>query len=69
MTLACLPVIEKSRVPLLTSSISTKITQQGYKYVFEIVPRAVNLELTQVKFLTYLKKKYKLPIKQVGVCV
>ena len=41
MTLACLPVIEKSQVPLLTSSISDKITQQGYKYVFEICPKQI----------------------------
>jgi len=66
MTLACLPVIEKSQVPLLTSSISDKITQQGYKYVFEICPKGSQFGATQVKFLTYLKKKYNLPIKQVG---
>jgi len=66
MTLTCLPVIEKSQVPLLTSSISDKITQQGYKYVFEICPKGSQFGATQVKFLTYLKNKYNLPIKQVG---
>jgi len=66
MTLTCLPVIEKSQVPLLTSSISDKITQQGYKYVFEICPKGSQFGATQVKFLTYLKNKYSLPIKQVG---
>ena len=66
MTLTCLPVIEKSQVPLLTSSISDKITQQGYKYVFEICPKGSQFGATQVHFLTYLRKKYNLPIKQVG---
>jgi len=66
MTLTCLPVIEKSQIPLLTSSISDKITQQGYKYVFEICPKGSQFGATQVKFLTYLKNKYNLPIKQVG---
>jgi branched-chain amino acid transport system substrate-binding protein len=66
MTLTSLPVIEKSQVPLVTSSISDKITQQGYKYVFEICPKGSQFGATQVYFLTYLRKKYSLPIKQVG---
>ena len=32
MTLACLPVIEKAKIPLVTTSISNKITAQGYKF-------------------------------------
>ncbi len=66
MTLTCLPVIEKSQIPLLTSSISDKITQQGYKYVFEICPKGSHFGATQVKFLTYLRKKYNIPINKVG---
>jgi branched-chain amino acid transport system substrate-binding protein len=66
MTLTCLPVIEKSQVPLVTSSISDKITEQGYKYVFEICPKGSHFGTYQVKFLTYLKEKYKFPIRKVG---
>jgi branched-chain amino acid transport system substrate-binding protein len=66
MTLTCLPVIEKSKIPLITSSISDKITQQGYKYVFEICPKGSQFGATQVKFLTYLKKKYNIPIHKLG---
>jgi len=66
MTLTCLPVIEKSQIPLLTSSISDKITQQGYKFVFEICPKGSHFGATQVKFLTYLRKKYDIPINKVG---
>ena len=66
MTLTSLPVIEKSQIPLVTSSISDKITQQGYKYVFEICPKGSHFGATQVLFLSYLRKKYNLPIKQIG---
>jgi branched-chain amino acid transport system substrate-binding protein len=59
-------VIEKSKIPLITSSISDKITQQGYKYVFEICPKGSQFGATQVKFLTYLKKKYDIPIHKLG---
>jgi branched-chain amino acid transport system substrate-binding protein len=66
MTLTCLPVLEKAQVPLITSSISDKITEQGYKYVFEICPKGSHFGASQVKFLTYLKEKYKFPIHKVG---
>jgi len=66
MTLSCLPVLEKTQVPLMTSSISDTITSQGYKYVFQIAPKGSHFGATQVKFLTYLKNKYKLPITKVG---
>ncbi len=66
MTLTCLPVLEKAQVPLTTSSISDKITSQGYKYVFQIAPKGSHFGASQVKFLTYLKNKYKFPINKVG---
>ena len=66
MTLTCLPVLEKAQVPLTTSSISDKITSQGYKYVFQIAPKGSHFGANQVKFLTYLKNKYKFPITKVG---
>lgn len=66
MTLTCLPVLEKAQVPLVTSSIADKITSQGYQYVFEICPKGSHFGATQVKFLTYLRNKYKFPIKKVG---
>jgi branched-chain amino acid transport system substrate-binding protein len=66
MTLTCLPVLEKAQVPLTTSSISDKITSQGYKYVFQIAPKGSHFGASQVKFLTYLKNKYKFPITKVG---
>jgi branched-chain amino acid transport system substrate-binding protein len=66
MTLTCLPVLEKAQVPLITTSISDKITQQGYKCVFEICPKGSQFGASQVNFLTYLKEKYKLPIHKVG---
>ena len=66
MTLSCLPVLEKAQVPLTTSSISDTITSQGYKYVFQIAPKGSHFGATQVKFLTYLKNKYKFPITKVG---
>ena len=69
MTLTCLPVLEKAQVPLTTSSISDKITSQGYKYVFQIAPKGSHFGASQVQFLTYLKNKYKLSHQQSGIRV
>ncbi len=66
MTLTCLPTIEKARVPLVTSSISDKITAQGYKYVFEICPKGSDFGRTQVEFAAFLRDKYNLKINRVG---
>jgi len=66
MTLTCLPTIEKAKVPLITSSISDKITSQGYKYVFEICPKGSHFGRTQVKFAAFLRDKYNLEVKRVG---
>ena len=66
MTLTCLPTIEKARVPLVTSSISDKITAQGYKYVFEICPKGSHFGRTQVRFAAFLRDKYNLKINRVG---
>ncbi len=66
MTLTCLPTIEKAKIPLVTSSISDKITAQGYKYIFEICPKGSHFGRTQVKFAAFLRDKYGLKVKKVG---
>jgi len=66
MTLTCLPTIQKARVPLITSSISDKITAQGYNYVFEICPKGSHFGRTQVKFAAFLRDKYNLKVNKVG---
>jgi branched-chain amino acid transport system substrate-binding protein len=66
MTLACLPVIEKAKIPLVTTSISNKITAQGYKYVFEICPKGTQFGETQVRFAAWLRDAKKLDVKKVG---
>ena len=66
MTLTCLPTIEKAKIPLITSSISDKITAQGYKYVFEICSKGSHFGRTQVKFAAFLRDRYNLKINKVG---
>jgi branched-chain amino acid transport system substrate-binding protein len=66
MTLTCLPTIEKAKVPLVTSSISDKITAQGYKYVFEICPKGSHFGRAQVKFAAFLRDNYNLKVNKVG---
>jgi branched-chain amino acid transport system substrate-binding protein len=66
MTLTCLPVSEKAQVPVITGSVADKILQQGYKWIFMNPPRGTHIGATQVKFLSFLRSKYNIPIKKVG---
>jgi branched-chain amino acid transport system substrate-binding protein len=66
MTLTCLPVSEKAQVPVITGSVSDKILEQGYKWIFMNPPKGTHIGATQVKFLTFLRSKYSIPIKKVG---
>ncbi len=65
-TLSALPVMEKRGVPMITSSISDDITKQGYKNVFQVAPKGSVFGATQVEFLSFLKKKYSIPVDKVG---
>lgn len=66
MGLTCLPLSERAQIPVITGSVSDKLLEQGYKYIFMNPPRASNMGGAQVKFLRYLKNQYKLPINKVG---
>ncbi|MHB8991494.1 MAG: ABC transporter substrate-binding protein [Chloroflexota bacterium] len=65
-TLSALPVMEKRGVPMVTSSISDDITKQGYKNIFQIAPKGSMFGAMQVEFLSFLKKKYSIPVEKVG---
>ncbi|WP_094547228.1 ABC transporter substrate-binding protein [Petroclostridium xylanilyticum] len=67
LTLPILPVAEKHQIPIITNSISNDITKQGYKYVFEPVPKGSMFGETQVAFLTALNTDFNLGIKKVAV--
>ena len=66
MTLACLPVIEKAKIPLITTSISNKITAQGYKYVFEICSKGTQFGEMQINFAAFLRDKFKMKADKIG---
>jgi len=66
-TFSILPIVEKHRVPLVTSSIADKITASGCRYVFEECPRGSQFGHMQVDFLKFLQEKYNIPVRRVGV--
>jgi branched-chain amino acid transport system substrate-binding protein len=68
LTLAVMQVTERRRVPLLTMSFSDEITGSGYKYVFQIVPKASVIGEAQFNYpLAALSKIEKLSIKKAAV--
>jgi len=67
MTLTCLPVTEKAQIPVVTSSVSDKIVEQGYKWIFMNPSKGSHLGISQIKFLSFLRSKYNIPVKKIGV--
>lgn len=67
LTLPILPILEKNQIPAVTNSISNDITKQGYKYIFETVPKGSMFGNTQVEFLKYLNTQYNLGITKVAI--
>lgn len=67
LTLPILPIAEKNEVPMITNSISNDITKQGYKYVFEPVPKGNMFGETQVDFLRALNEEFNLGIEKVAI--
>ena len=68
LTLALMQVTVRRRVPLLTMSFSDEITGSGYKYVFQIVPKASVIGEAQFNYpLAALSKLEKLSIKKAAV--
>ena len=67
LTLPILPIAEKNEVPMITNSISNDITNQGYQYVFEPVPKGSMFGETQVNFLRALNDEFNLGIKKVAI--
>ncbi len=67
LTLPILPIAEKNEVAMITNSISNDITSQGYRYVFEPVPKGNMFGETQVDFLKALNEEFNLGIKKVAI--
>ena len=57
LTMPILPVVEKYEVPMVTNSINDKITDQGYEYIFEPVPKGSLFGGQQIAFIKYLQEQ------------
>ncbi len=57
LTIPILPIIEKYGIPTITNSINDQITEQGYEYIFETVPKGSHFGQQQVAFIQYLQEQ------------
>jgi len=67
MALAVAPVLEKAEVSFLTAAVSDKLTEQGYKYMFQFCPKGSQFGNMQAEFLQYLQKKFGLDATKVAI--
>ena len=52
--LASAPIAEREKVPMLCTSWANKLTEEGYKYIFRVAPKASALQSTGVSALIAL---------------
>ncbi len=57
-TIPASEVTERSKIPWLTASISDMITGRGYKYIFQVSPKASHFGHMQVENLRELDKQF-----------
>ncbi len=66
-TIPASEVAERNQIPWLTGSISDKITGRGYKYVFQVSPKASHFGYMQVETLRELDKEYNTKHNKVAI--
>lgn len=66
-TLAGSTVTEQAHIPLLTQSFADKITERGYKYVFQFPAKASKMGKLGVSFLLKVAKRSGHPIRRVDI--
>ncbi|MEJ2717012.1 MAG: ABC transporter substrate-binding protein, partial [Deltaproteobacteria bacterium] len=67
LSLAASEVTERNRVPFLTMSFTDKLTERGFKYIFQIVPKASVIGAGQVKQAMEIAKKVGRPLKRIAI--
>ncbi|PRZ42318.1 branched-chain amino acid transport system substrate-binding protein [Antricoccus suffuscus] len=67
LTLTTVVATESAHVPLITQSYVDELTQKGYKYVFQIAPKASAFGATTIKALQGLYKNAGKPLKSIVI--
>jgi branched-chain amino acid transport system substrate-binding protein len=66
-TIPASEVTERNEIPWVTGSISDKLTDRGYKYIFQVSPKASHFGFMQVETLQELDKEYGVKNDKVGI--
>ncbi len=67
LSLAASEVTERSRVPFLTMSFTDKLTERGFKYLFQVVPKGTAIGAAQVEQGAALAEKNGKPLKKIAI--
>ena len=67
LSLAASEVTERSRVPFLTMSFTDKLTERGFKYIFQVVPKASAIGAAQLTQAKAIAEKVGNPLKKIAI--
>jgi branched-chain amino acid transport system substrate-binding protein len=67
LTMAASPVSERAKTPLVTTSFSDDLTNKGFKYLFQVAPKASDVGGAQLKYAIEIAKDVGQAIKKVAI--
>ncbi len=67
MSLAASEVTERNRVPFLTMSFTDILTSRGFKYLFQVVPKASVIGAAQLSYTLDIAKEMGTPIRRIAI--
>jgi len=67
ITLAVSEVSERAGIPMITHSFADQITERGYKFIFQVAPKASRFGQDQFNYAVAIGKKAGLDVKKVAI--
>lgn len=67
MSLAASEVTERNRIPFLTMSFTDILTSRGFKYLFQVVPKASVIGAAQLSYTLEIGKEMGKPIRRIAI--
>lgn len=67
LTMAAAPIAEKEQIPLLTTSFTDDLVNQGYKYIFRIAPGASDVGAAQLNYSLEIAENQNKEIDNVAI--
>jgi len=67
-TLACIPLFERYKIPVVSKVSDPTLFTKGYRYLFGVLPSSAWIGSTEADFIDWLAKNHGVPTDSIAVC-